>query len=248
MTSQTSTTSSATAEIRMGHGLVAPGRAVPAQQSADPAPGAAARPAWRRKALAAAALLSPVGLAAQYALNSAGLPRQDAQVYLTAVAEAPGRILASTIAYAVGMATMVAVGAVLAIGLRRRSPGWSAAAAALLTLGAIGGGGFVGLRFAALALVEDGRILPGGVEAFVRLQDGLINQVGILLACAILGTVATVVALARSRADIGWWPAAVTLVGFVLASGEFPVAVSVLGALVQGTALLPVVRLAVAEG
>jgi hypothetical protein len=45
--------------------------------------------------------------------------------------------------------------------------------------------------------------------------------------------------------DIGWWPAVVTVVGFVLASGEFPTAVSVLGALVQGPALVPLTRLGV---
>jgi hypothetical protein len=103
---------------------------------------------------------------------------------------------------------------------------------------------FVGLRLAALALVEDGAVVPGGVDAFVRLQVAIIDPVGLLLVCAILGTVALAVAMHRSRRLIGWWPAVVTVVGFVLASGEFPNAVSVAGAIVQGTALVPLARLA----
>ncbi len=38
--------------------------------------------------------------------------------------------------------------------------------------------------------------------------------------------------------------AVVTIVGFVLASGEFPNAVSVAGGLLQGVALIPLARLA----
>ena len=75
---------------------------------------------------------------------------------------------ASTVAYAVAMTCTVAV----------------AVSAALLTLGAIGGGGFVALRLAALAQVEDGGIVPGGIAAFVRMQDAIIDPVALLLACA----------------------------------------------------------------
>ncbi len=92
--------------------------------------------------------MSPVALALQYALNSAGLPRQDAEVYLTAVAADSGAMTASTIAYAAAMTSMVAVGALAAVVLRRTAPIVSAVSAVLLTLGAIGGGAFVGLRLA----------------------------------------------------------------------------------------------------
>ncbi len=250
MTQQTRTSGPAT-EIRMTSDHTAPGHAVlaptgsAADATAEPvADGARAR-RWRRGALAGAALVSPVALAVQYALNTAGLPRQDAEVYLTAVAADSGAMTGSTIAYAAAMASMVAVGALAAVALRRSAPIVSALSAALLALGAIGGGAFVGLRLSALALVEDGAIVPGGVEAFVRLQDAIIDPVGLLLICAILGTVALAIALHRSRREIGWWPAAVTVVGFVLASGEFPNAVSVAGALLQGVALIPLVRLVV---
>jgi hypothetical protein len=242
MTSTTTASATPTAEIRMGHGLTAPDRPVRTDDKDVLMP---SRP-WRRIGLVGAAALSPLALALQYGLNSAGLPRQDAEVYLAAVAAAPGRVLASTVAYAVGMATMVGVGALAAIVLRRQAPVASAASAALLTLGAVGGGAFVGLRLAALAFVEDGSVVPGGIAAFVRLQDAIINPVGLLLVCAIVGTMVMAFAMFRARRDIGWWPAAVTVVGFVLASGEFPTAVSVLGALVQGAALLPLARLAIA--
>ncbi|MCF6736499.1 hypothetical protein [Blastococcus sp. KM273129] len=236
-----------TTEIRMGATLSAPDHAVVTGAGApDAAPAARGdRPrAWRLPALAGAALVSPAAMAAQYALNSAGLPRQDAEVYLTGVAADSGAMVASTLAYGLAMTTMVAVGALAAVVLRRTAPIASALSAALLTLGAVGGGAFVGLRLAALAMVEDGAVLPGGTEAFVRLQGAIIDPVGWLLICAILGTVALAVALHRSRRAVGWWPAVVTVVGFVLASGEFPNAVSVAGAVVQGAALVPLARLA----
>ncbi|MGY1826549.1 hypothetical protein [Blastococcus sp. SYSU DS0541] len=238
-----------TTEIRMGSELSAPDQAVVTGASTrDAAPAAPTHRArgWRRAALAGAALVSPVAMAAQYALNSAGLPRQDAEVYLTAVAADSGAMVASTLAYALAMTTMVAVGALAAVVLRRTSPIASALSAALLALGAVGGGAFVGLRLAALAMVEDGAVRPGGVAAFVRLQGAIIDPVGWLLVCAIVGTVALAVAMHRSRGAIGWWPAVVTVVGFVLASGEFPNAVSVTGAVVQGAALVPLARLALA--
>jgi hypothetical protein len=237
-----------TNEIRMGAEYTAPDSAVVTGAGTPLA--AADRPThragrWRQAALAGAALVSPVAMALQYALNSAGLPRQDAEVYLSAVAADSGAMTASTVAYGVSMCSMVAVGALAAVVLRRTAPIVSALSAALLTLGAVGGGVFVGLRLAALTLVEDGAILRGGVATFVRLQDAIINPVGLLLVCAILGTVALAVAMHRSRREIGWWPAVLTLVGFVLASGEFPNAVSVVGGLLQGVALIPLVRLAI---
>ena len=235
-----------TAEIRMGQGLSAPDRAV--RTDGGSGGGDATGRPWRRIALVGAAALSPLAMALQYGLNRAGLPRQDAEVYLPAVAGSAGSFLASTVAYAVAMASLVAVGALAAVVLRRHAPVASAASAALLTVGAIGGGAFLGLRLAALALVEDGQVVPGGVEAFVRLQGAIIDPVGLLLVCAILGTLVLAVAMLRARRDLGWWPAAVTVVGFVLASGEFPTAVSVLGALVQGCALVPLARLALRPG
>ncbi|MGY1663035.1 hypothetical protein ACI78Q_17570 [Geodermatophilus sp. SYSU D00705] len=247
MTQHTSTPAPTT-EIRMSSDFTAPDHAVltgdGAAADATTAGRAHRAPRWRRGALAGAALVSPVALALQYALNSAGLPRQDAAVYLTAVASDSGAMMASTVSYSVAMTSMVAIGALAAVTLRRTAPIVSAVSAALLTLGAIGGGVFVGLRLAALALVEDGTVLPGGVAAFIRLQEAIINPVGLLLVCAILGTVALAVAMHRSRREIGWWPPVVTVVGFVLASGEFPNAVSVVGALVQGVALIPLARLA----
>ncbi len=240
MTSITTRPATSPAENPMRHRLATPDPPVP---TGDTSVHRTGRP-WRRIGLVAAATLSPLALALQYGLNSAGLPRQDAEVYLTAVAAAPGRMIASTIAYAAGMATLVAVGALAAVVLRKHAPVASAVSAALLTLGAVGGGAFVGLRLAALALVEDGSIVPGGVAAFVRLQGAIINPVGLLLVSAIVGTFVLAFAMFRARHEIGRWPAAVTVVGFVLASGEFPPAVSVLGALVQGAAVLPLARLA----
>ena len=112
----------------------------------------------RRRLLAVAAVVSPLALAAQYALDPTGmLPRDDAAGLLTAIAEHPGQYLASTVVYLVGMITLVAWALTLFAALRDLTPRLAATASTMLTLGAIGGAGFAGLRLAACSFVETRR-------------------------------------------------------------------------------------------
>ncbi|MGY1609698.1 MULTISPECIES: hypothetical protein [unclassified Geodermatophilus] len=233
-----------TSSTQLGAGLVAPDRttAVRGAQPAGPE-AAAGRPHARRRVLVGAALVSPVALAVQYALSPAGLPRDEAVGFLAGVAEHPTRYTVALSAYLVAMATSVAVAATIALAGRRSAPWLSGAAAALLALGAIGGGGFAGLRLMAAVVAESGG--PGAAGLWTAVQDG--TPFAVLtpfLLCAILGTLVGTAALVRARRDVTVWAAPVFLAGFVLTSGEFPVAVSVLGGAVQLAALLPVARAA----
>jgi hypothetical protein len=137
----------------------------------------------------------------------------------------------------------VAGAAMLALAGRRRAPWLSGVAATLLVIGGVGGAGFAGLRLVAIELAEQGG--ASSVEAWEAVQSGVPFAVlGSLLLMAILGTLLSAAAIVRARADIAVWAAPALLVGFVLASGEFPVWVSVVGELVVLASLVPVARAA----
>jgi hypothetical protein len=195
-----------------------------------------------RRLLAGAALAAPLLLSLQYALDTAGLPREDPATYLGALAEAPGRNLASTCVYIVGMACLLAAARIVALGCGRAAPRTARVAAVLMSLGALGGMGFAGLRLTALALVEDGSPVPGSLGIWARVQEGApFDVLSILLAAAILGFLTGTAAMWIARRDVTAWAAPLNVLGFVLASGEFPVAISVLGGLVSVAATWPVV-------
>ena len=196
----------------------------------------------RRGLLTAAAVVSPIALAAQYAIETAGLPRQEATTYLAAVAASPGRALAATVVYGVGIAGLVAVAALVAIACRRSAPVLSAVAAALMAAGAVGGGGFVAIRLTALSLTSDGELVPGAVAAFTHVQAGVVTPLAALVLAAAIGQLVIVAAMVRSRRLVGTWVAPVWLVGFVLASGELPSAIGIVGGLLQAVALVALGR------
>jgi hypothetical protein len=202
----------------------------------------------RRVPLAAAALLAPVAMAAQYLLAPPGLPRDEAAGFLGGIAADTGRYTASVTSFLASMAFGIAAAAVLALAGRRRAPWASGAAAALLVLGSVGGAGFGGLRLVAVHLTEDGTARPGAVEVWQSVQSGIaFNTLTPFLLMAIVGTLVGVVALVRARHDVTVWAAPAYLVGFVLTSGEFPQWVSVVGAAVQVAGMLPVVRAALRD-
>jgi hypothetical protein len=202
----------------------------------------------RRVPLAAAALLAPVAMAAQYLLAPPGLPRDDAAGFLGGIAADPGRYTASVATFLTSMAFGIAAAAVMALAGRRLAPWSSGVAAALLVLGSIGGAGFGGLRLVAVHLTEAGTARPGAVEVWESVQSGTaFNTLTPLVLMAIVGTLVAVVALVRARRDVTVWAAPAYLVGFVLTSGEFPQWVSVVGAAVQVAGMLPVVRAALLD-
>jgi hypothetical protein len=226
---------------RLGTGVVAP-----SQTADDPVPPAAApgRAAdLRRRLLVGAAFAGPVGLAVQYALSTAGLPRDEAGPWLAGLAEDPSRQVLSVIAYLVAMVAGVAGAVVLAIAGRRSAPVLSGIAATMMVIGSIGGAGFAGMRLIAIELAERGG--HSSVQAWEAVQNGAPFAVlGSLVLMAVLGTFVAAAAIVRARRDIAVWAAPAMVVGFVLASGEFPVWVSVLGEVVALVALIPVARAA----
>lgn len=236
----------------LGTGLLAPDAtspaptASPAAAPVTPAPVTPAPVHPRRRLLVGAAFAGPVALAVQALLSSSGLPRDDAGPWLAGLAEAPASQVASIVVYLVGMVATLAVAATVALAGRRRAPWLSGAAAALTAAGCIGGGGFAGMRLIAQVLAERGG--PESAEVWASVQDGAPFLVlGPLVGLAILGTLVTAAALVRARAEIAVWAAPAYLAGFVLASGEFPVAVTVLGEALVLAALVPVARAALRD-
>jgi hypothetical protein len=231
-----------TSSTHLGAGLVAPDRtagAAPAAGDASSAP----RTGRGRQLLVGAALLSPLALGVQYALSAPGLARSDAATWLGAIAEHPVRESIALAVYLVGMVAYVAVAAMLVAAGRRRAPVVSAAAATLLTIGAIGGAGFAGIRLVAVVLADSGN--PAAVPLWEAVQTGApFDVLTWFLGMAIVGTLVAAAALVRARADVTVFAGPAYLVGFVLSSGEFPSWVSVVGAVVQFAALLPVARAA----
>ncbi|MGY1727922.1 hypothetical protein ACI79J_13215 [Geodermatophilus sp. SYSU D01062] len=235
---------------RLGSGLTAPETTAPETTTPEttaaapaPSPAGAPAPHPRRRLLAGAALLGPVALAAQYVLTSEGLPRDEAGPWLAGLAESPAAQVASVVVYLVAMVAGIAGAAVIALACGRRAPWLSGVAAALLAAGSVGGGGFAGMRLIAVVLAGEGG--PSAAGTWTSVQQGPPFLVlGPLVATAIAGTLLAAVALVRARADVTVWAAPAYLAGFVLASGEFPVAVSVLGEALVLTALVPVVRAA----
>ena len=194
--------------------------------------------------LGAAALVSPVALGAQYAVDPTGmLPRDDAAALLAAVAESPGRYVAATLVYLLGIVTLIGWAAVLALAARRHAPVLSTVTAVLLVIGAVAGAGFAALRLTAAALTENGAPITGATQAWTRVQDGAPFLVlAPALIAVVLATLLTAIVMLRCRRDIPVWAGPAYLAGFVLASGELPGVLSVAGGLVQAVAVWPVVR------
>lgn len=233
--------------ILLGAGQLSPEAPLaPAPVEPPPAgpPADGRRPLHTRRALlGAAAVVSPLLLAGAFALDPAGLPREDPAVFLGAIAASPDAYVAGTVLQLGAMVTSLAGAAVLALLFRHLAPRLSALTAVLLTLGAAGGIGFVGLKLAAIGLTADGALRPGAVDVWSSVQSGpaFTVLVGPLL-CAALGLIATTVLLVRGRRLVGWWPAPVNLVGAVLGSGEFPDVLTVAGPVVQAVATVALVR------
>jgi hypothetical protein len=249
MNTSTSTTGStpdattAATEIRLGRGVAAPDGATATTVTSGTTP--VASPGlrrWHRIGLATAALVSPLAMGAQYAFDRTGLPRQDAEIYLTAVANNQVTFVASTAAYTLAVLTSLAGAVVLALVCGRRSPVLTTIAVVGTTVGAVAAGAFIGLRLAALALTPAGAVRPDGAEVFGWLQAAIIDPVGFLLLAAIVGMLATVATLVRSRRLLGWWVAPIAVLGVVMTSGEFSFWIGGLGGMAQAAAVVPLVR------
>jgi hypothetical protein len=231
-------------EITMGAGLLPPEHAVDAPAATPGTPATT-----RRRFLVAAAVASPALFALFVALDPAPLPRAAAEEFLPAIAENTDMFVASTSIQIAAMAAGIALAAMVAIAFGKIAPRLSAATAALLTLGYLGGTGFAGAKLVAADLTLDGAVRPGAEEIWNAVRSGpLFDVLTIPLTMAILGTLLLTVLLVRTRNVVGWWPAVLILVGFVMGSGEFPDAVTFAGPLVQLPAFIAVARLALRDG
>ena len=231
-----------TTTTRLGSGVVAPDH-IDGSTAATPAAATPDAVHPRRRLLVGAAFAGPVALAVQYVLSSGDLPREEAGAYLAGLAENPTSNTIAVAIYLVAMIAGVANAAMLALAGRRRAPWLSGIAAALLVVGTVGGIGFAGLRLVAIELSQQGD--PGAPEFWTAVQTGTpFHVLEWFLIMAIAGTLVAAAALFRARADIAVWAAPALVIGFVLASGEFPVWGSVVGNLVVLASLVPVARAA----
>ena len=92
-------------------------------------------------------------------------------------------------------------------------------------------------------LVVDGAPRAGALEVWSAVHTGpLFEVMSWPLLMAIPGNLLLAVLLLRNRALVGTWPAACVLAGFVMGSGEFPDAVTLLGWAIQVPVVFHVVR------
>lgn len=222
-------------QITMGAGLVPPQRSF--DDEAPPVPGthpAAPGSSAVRRLLVAAGIASPVLFTAFVAVDPGPLPREPAADFLGAIAAHPGAYVAATTLQVAAMATGIALAVAFAVGLGGRFPKLAGATSVALVLGCLGGTGFAGGKLVAADLVEDGRVRPGAEAVWSAVHGGpLFDVMSWPLVMAILGNLLLAVLLLRWRDVLGLWPAAVVLAGFVMSSGEFPDAVTLLGSAIQ---------------
>ena len=140
------------------------------------------------------------------------------------------------------LAGALAIPAALGVGrlLRPRMPRLAALLVVVMSLSGLGLWAQAGFRSFVVSMVRDGSVPASAVESYTAFQEnGLFDA--LLLPALALGALSTLVwvgALVRTRLAPFWVPAAL-LVGAVLASGEFPDAVTVGGAAVSPPATSP---------
>jgi len=226
-----------TQQITMGAGLTAPEATFAAGEAAVISPSIA------RRLLGAAAVSAPALFAAYVATDPAPLPREPATDFLGAIAAHPNAFVVSTSLQFVAMVTGVALAAYVMVAFARRSPRLAPVVGVLLVLGYLGGAAFAGAKTVAADLVVDGAPRAGAVEVWSAVHVGpLFEVMSWPLLMAIPGNLLLAVLLLRNRAVVGAWPAAIVVAGFVMGSGEFPDAVTLLGWAIQVPAVLHVVR------
>lgn len=229
-TSHTSTSTTAQSTGDWAREVVTPdGDTRRPEAAADPR-----NPARSRGALvlyATAMVAGPLAMTAWFLTEPAILPREAPTEFLASVAASPDRYLVATLL--MGLAATLAVPAALGIGalLRPRLPRLGAIITTLLFLSGIGLAAQVGFRVFVWSMVKSGSVPSWAPPSFAAFQDG--GAFDYLLAPGLVfggvGTLLLVGALLATRI-VRWWVPVALVAGMVLASGEFPDAVTVLGA------------------
>lgn len=235
-----------TQQITMGAGLTAPEGTFVADAGAtstSSSTGRAGAPSVARRLLGASAVAAPVLFTTYVATDPAPLPREPAADFIGAIAAHPTAFVVSTSFQFAAMAAGVALAAYVMVAFARSAPRLAPVVGVLLAVGYLGGAAFAGAKSVAADLVVDGAPRAGALEVWSAVHSGpLFEVMSWPLLMAIPGNLLLAVLLLRHRAVVGTWPAAIVLAGFVMGSGEFPDAVTLLGWAIQVPALLHVVR------
>ncbi|GLX08154.1 hypothetical protein [Microbispora sp. NBRC 16548] len=190
--------------------------------------------------LAAAVLAGPIAGVVWHLVDTVGLPRTEAADYLAQVAADRDGYALGTLLYMIFVGCSIPGGLAVARVLRDRAPLAGTISGLLLALAGVLGLIVSGMRPVVLGLAPEGGVAAEAVAAYGKYQ-GSAWFGGIMLpmlASAVVGLVTQVAAILRTGA-LPRWTAPLLVAGFVLSSGEFSLAVTVVGALVQLTGTVP---------
>lgn len=224
------------ADIHLGADLLPPTGAVAA---ADAVP---AGPDVRRILQAAVMVAGPMLMTAFQLTNSAILPREEPARYLASVAADTGGFTVAMVLYLLAMVAAIPGAAATLRLTRHRARLLGLAGATFTVLGVAAGLATAGMQLSMLGLISDGAVLPYGVEAYTRFQDGpgFSIVVGPVVA-AVVGFLFTAIALGVSRKVPVWVPFAL-FGGLALGSNEFGWVVTVAGTAIQVVATAFIAR------
>ncbi|RVX46621.1 uncharacterized protein DUF4386 [Nonomuraea polychroma] len=206
-------------------------------------------PTPRRPFLLTAAIIGgPLAGAVWHLVEKVGLPRTEAADYLAQVAANRSNFAISTLLYMVFVGCFIPLGLAVMRVLRGRAP--LAATISGLLFGLAGALGLVvsGMRPLVLGLAPEGPVIAEAAAAYQRYQSSPWFDFVMLamLASVLIGLVVLAAAILRTGV-LPRWTAALLVGGFVLSSGEFPPAVTILGGVVQLAGFLPLAGRLVAE-
>jgi hypothetical protein len=203
----------------------------------------------RLAAFGTAMVASPLAMTAWFLVEPSVLPREEPRVFLESVATSPNRYLVATVL--VALAGTLAIPAALGFArlLRPRLPRLGTVISVLMVLSGLGLCAQIGFRAMVWSMVDQASVPASSVETYTAFQsNGLFD---VLFAPGLvfggLATLLLVGCLVRTRLVPLWVPAA-TIVGMVLASGEFADVVTVSGAALGAVANVRLARTLLARG
>ncbi|MFF4778119.1 hypothetical protein ACFY05_35365 [Microtetraspora fusca] len=198
--------------------------------------------------LAAAVLAGPLAGVVWHLADTVGLPRSEAADYLAQVAADRQGYALGTVFYMAFVGSYIPSGLAVMRVLRDRAPLAGTISGLLLALAGVLGLIVSGMRPVVLGLAPEGGAVAEAAAAYERYQDsawfgGVMLP---MLASVVIGLVVQIAVILRTGV-LPRWTAPLLLAGFVLSSGEFSAAVTVLGVLVQLAGTVPLAAKLLAE-
>ncbi|WP_188188551.1 DUF4386 family protein [Nonomuraea sp. SYSU D8015] len=206
-------------------------------------------PTIRRPFLLTTAIVAgPLAGALYFVTDQAGLPRTEAADYLAQVAADRSAYAISTLLYMVFVGCFIPTGLAVMRVLRDRAPLAATISGVLLALAGALGLIVSGMRPIVLALAPEGPVVAEAAAAYQRYQASPWFDFVMLpmLASVLIGLVVLAATILRTGA-LPRWTAALLVGGFVLSSGEFPPAVTILGGVMQLAGFVPLAGRLVTE-